>query len=84
MKILKAAEAFDKSAKIYQENNKSRYQISSTVDKVHVNYHSEDYLSTALEQNNFETLILKRYSSPDKDGLTVTDLVLVCKIKSPA
>jgi len=62
-------------------NNKSRYQISSTGDRVYVHYHREDYLTTALLQNGFETLCLKRYSNPDQDGVTITDLVLVCKLK---
>ncbi|MBB6238024.1 2-polyprenyl-3-methyl-5-hydroxy-6-metoxy-1,4-benzoquinol methylase [Pedobacter sp. AK013] len=80
-KLLKPNGIFYLSTMEEDENNKSRYQISSTGDQVYVNYHKEDYLSTALEENNFETLILKRYSSPDKDGLIITDLVLVCKIK---
>ncbi|NMN36377.1 class I SAM-dependent DNA methyltransferase [Pedobacter sp. SG918] len=80
-KLLKPNGVFYLSTMEENENNKSRYQISSTGDQVYVNYHKEDYLSTALRENNFETLILKRYSSPDKDGLIITDLVLVCKIK---
>lgn len=80
-KLLKPNGVFYLSTMEEDENNKSRYQISSTGDQVYVNYHKEDYLSTALRENNFETLILKRYSSPDKDGLITTDLVLVCKIK---
>ncbi|WP_426329102.1 class I SAM-dependent DNA methyltransferase [Pedobacter sp. R-06] len=80
-KLLKPNGVFYLSTMEEDENNKSRYQISSTGDQVYVNYHKEDYLVTALKENNFETLILKRYSSPDQDGLMITDLVLVCKIK---
>ncbi len=80
-KLLKPGGVFYLSTMEEDENNKSRYQISSTGDKVYVNYHSEDYLSTALEQNNFETLLLKRYDSPGQGDLVITDLVLVCKIK---
>jgi len=63
------------------ENNKSRHQISSTGDLVFVHYHREDYLSQALIQSGFETLSIERYSAPDKDGLIITDLVFVCKLK---
>ncbi len=63
------------------ENNKSRHQISSTGDRVFVHYHREDYLSQALSQSGFETLSIERYSAPDKDGLIITDLVFVCKLK---
>lgn len=80
-KLLKPNGVFYLSTMEEDENNKSRYQISSTGDQVYVNYYKENDLIAALEDNNFETLILKRYSSPDKDGLIITDLVLVCKIK---
>lgn len=63
-------------------DNKSRYQLSSTGDQVYVQYHREDYLSTALRENNFEVIDLKRFTDPDKDGLTITDLVLIGKLKT--
>jgi hypothetical protein len=47
---------------------------------VYVNYHQEHYLSEALRENNFEIINLKRFSSPDKDNLMITDLVLVGKL----
>lgn len=59
---------------------KSRFQVSSTGDQVYVNYHQEDYLTKALRDNNFEIINLKRFSSPDKDGLMITDLVLIGKL----
>lgn len=80
-KLLKPNGVFYLSTMVEDGNSKSRHQISSTGDRVYVNYHKENYLITALEDNNFETLILKRYSAPDKDGITITDLVLVCKLK---
>lgn len=60
--------------------NKSRYQISSTGDQVYVQYYREDYLSKALRENNFEVIDLKRFSNPDKDGLIITDVVLIGKL----
>ncbi|WP_214229260.1 class I SAM-dependent methyltransferase [Pedobacter sp. B4-66] len=59
---------------------KSKYQISSTGDQVWINYHQEDYLSKAFFENNFEVINLKRFTSPDKDGLMITDLVLTGKL----
>ncbi|WP_288879279.1 class I SAM-dependent methyltransferase [Pedobacter panaciterrae] len=60
--------------------NKSRYQISSTGDKVWVNYHHERYLTQAFQENNFEIINLKQFTSPDKDGLMITDLILMGKL----
>nr|WP_068892821.1 class I SAM-dependent methyltransferase [Pedobacter panaciterrae] len=60
----------------------SRFQISSTGDQVYVNYHQEDYLSKAFRENNFEIIDLKRFSSPDKDGLMITDLILLGILRS--
>jgi predicted TPR repeat methyltransferase len=79
--LLKPGGVFYLSTMEEDENNKSRYQISSTGDRVYVHYHREDYLSEALGQSGLKTLGIKRYTAPDKDGVTITDLVFVCKIK---
>jgi 2-polyprenyl-3-methyl-5-hydroxy-6-metoxy-1,4-benzoquinol methylase len=60
--------------------NKSRYQTSSTGDQVWVNYHREVDLSKALAENHFEVTSLQRFSSPDKDGVMITDLVLIGRL----
>lgn len=59
---------------------KSRFQTSSTGDQVYVHYHQEDYLTKAFKQNNFDVVYLKRFRSPDKDGLMITDLVLIGRL----
>jgi 2-polyprenyl-3-methyl-5-hydroxy-6-metoxy-1,4-benzoquinol methylase len=79
-KLLKPEGVFYLSTMEENDDNKSRYQISSTGDQVYVNYHQEHYLSKALRENNFEIINLKRFSSPDKDNLMITDLVLVGKL----
>ena len=62
------------------DHNKSRFQTSSTGDQVYVHYHQEGFLTKALEENKFEIVNLSRFSSPDKDGLIITDLVLIGKL----
>ncbi|WP_344853731.1 class I SAM-dependent methyltransferase [Pedobacter jeongneungensis] len=83
-KLLKPNGVLYLSTMVEDGNSRSRYQTSSTGDQVYVHYHRETYLSKGLQTCNFETLDLKRYSANDKDGLTITDLVLVCKIRSSA
>lgn len=78
--LLKPGGVFYLSTMEEDDHNKSRYQISSTGDQVYVNYHQEDYLTKALQANNFEVIQLKRFSSPDKDGIMITDLVLIGKL----
>lgn len=62
------------------DHNKSRFQISSTGDQVYVNYHKEDYLSKAFKENNFEIVKTSRFTAPDKDGLMITDLVMIGRL----
>lgn len=59
---------------------KSRYQISSSGDKVYVNYHQGDFLTKALLDYNFEVMDTKRFRAPDKNGEMITDLVLIAKL----
>lgn len=59
---------------------KSRYQISSSGDKVYVNYHRGDLLTKILLDNNFEVIDTKRFRAPDKNGEMITDLVLTGRL----
>lgn len=34
-----------------------------------------------MRENNFEVIDLKRFSSPDKNGVIITDLVLIGRLK---
>jgi 2-polyprenyl-3-methyl-5-hydroxy-6-metoxy-1,4-benzoquinol methylase len=78
--LLKPDGVFYLSTMEENDDSKSRYQISSTGDQVYVNYHQGSYLFKAFRENNFEVINLKRFSSPDKDNLMITDLVLVGKL----
>lgn len=78
--LLKPGGVFYLSTMEENQDNQSRYQLSSTGDQVWVNYHKEDYLTKGFHENNFEVICLKRYNSPDKDGLMITDLVLVGRL----
>jgi len=78
--LLKPGGVFYLSTMEENDDCKSKYQISSTGDQVWVNYHQEDYLSKAFLEHNFEVINLKRFTSPDKDGLMITDLVLTGKL----
>lgn len=79
-RLLKPDGVFYLSTMEENDVSKSKYQISSAGDRVWVNYHQEDYLSKAFLENNFEVINLKRFISPDKDGLMITDLVLTGKL----
>ena len=78
--LLKPGGVFYLSTMEEDDINKSRYQISSTGDQVWVNYHHEGYLTQAFRENNFEVINLKHFTSPDKDGLMITDLILIGKL----
>lgn len=78
--LLKPGGVFYLSTMEEDDQTKSRFQISSTGDQVYVNYHQEGYLTKALRENDFEVIDVKRFSSPDKDGLMITDLVLIGKL----
>ncbi|SDK13668.1 Methyltransferase domain-containing protein [Pedobacter sp. ok626] len=78
--LLKPNGVFYLSTMEEDENTKSRFQISSSGDQVYVNYHREDDLTRAFRENNFEVINLTRFSSPDKDGSIITDLVMIGKL----
>lgn len=78
--LLKPNGVFYLSTMEEDENTKSRFQISSSGDQVYVNYHREDDLTRVFRENNFEVINLTRFSSPDKDGSIITDLVIIGKL----
>jgi len=78
--LLKPNGVFYLSTMEEDENTKSRFQVSSSGDQVYVNYHQEDYLTKAFRENNFEVINLTRFSSPDKDGSIITDLIMIGKL----
>lgn len=76
-RLLLPGGAFYLSTMAENEESKSRYQTSSTGDQVYVHYHREDDLTKALLENNFELIDMKRFNAPDRDGIMITDLILV-------
>ena len=63
--------------------NKSGVQTSSNgEDKIFMYYHQEDYLKATLLQNNFTILDTKHQSFPTQDGSTVTDMIIIGRLKS--
>ncbi|SIN92288.1 class I SAM-dependent methyltransferase [Chitinophaga niabensis] len=78
--LLKPGGVFYVSTMEENDHTKSRFQRSSSGDQVYVNYHREDHLTQAMQENKFEVVHLKRFSSPDKDGVMITDLVLIGKL----
>lgn len=79
-RLLKPGGIFYLSTMEENDESKSRYQISSTGDQVYVNYHQGEYLTKAFSEHNFEVINVKRFNSPDKDGIMITDLVLIGKL----
>lgn len=79
-KLLKPGGVFYLSTMVEDDDNKSRYQISSTGDQVYVYYHQENYLSKAFRENSLEIMGSTRFRSPYKDDLTTTDLMLIGKL----
>lgn len=78
--LLKPGGVFYLSTMEEDDLTKSRFQISSTGDQVYVNYHRGDDLTSAMRESNFEVIDLKRFRSPDKNGINITDLVLIGRL----
>ena len=64
------------------ENSKSGPRKGSSGDEVFMNFHEADYLTEALNQNNFELLSLERIETKNPDGSTVIDLILISRSKN--
>lgn len=58
------------------DNDKSRFQKSSSGDEVFMNYHEAGYLTHALENNGFKIIDLQRKNYVHNDQDT-TDLILI-------
>jgi len=58
------------------DNGKSRFQKGSTGDEIFMNYHQADYLTEALENNDFSIIDLqrKKYLHNEQD---TTDLIII-------
>jgi ubiquinone/menaquinone biosynthesis C-methylase UbiE len=57
----------------------SGFKKGSTGDEIFMHYHQEDYLSAALTESGFKTIVLQRKQFPEHDGTVTTDLILIAK-----
>jgi 2-polyprenyl-3-methyl-5-hydroxy-6-metoxy-1,4-benzoquinol methylase len=57
--------------------SKSGYRKSSQGDEMYMHYHEAEYLSKALEDNDFKIIDLQRIVYPASDGTNITDLVII-------
>lgn len=83
-RLLLPGGAFYLSTMEENEESKSRYQTSGTGDQVYVHYHREDHLTNALLEHHFELIGRKHFTAPDRDGILITDLILVSLFVPPA
>lgn len=60
------------------ENTKSGFKTGSTGDTMYQNFHQADYLTNALEENDFTLLHLERINYFYNDQKT-TDLIIIAK-----
>ena len=63
------------------DNSKSEFKTGSTGDQMFMNFHEGEYLTKALEENNFKILNLKRQNYPEKDGSKTIDLIIIAALK---
>jgi trans-aconitate methyltransferase len=57
--------------------SKSGYRKGSQGDEMYMHYHEAEYLSKALEDNDFKIIDLQRIVYPASDGTNITDLVII-------
>jgi predicted TPR repeat methyltransferase len=61
------------------ENSNWKGPSSGEDRKIFIHYHEADYLTRALDQNDFEILKLKRQAFPEPDGSESTDLIILAR-----
>jgi len=59
--------------------SKSGYKKGSAGDEIFMHYHQADYLTEALEKNNFKIVELLRQDFPSNDEKKTTDLIIIAK-----
>ncbi len=68
------------STMIETEDNKSGFKSSSSGEyKAYIFYHQTDYLTQALQENNFTIIDLKLQDYPTTDGTKTIDAVIIAK-----
>ena len=59
--------------------HKSGFRKGSKGDEIYMHFHEADYLTAALEKNNFRIIDLHRQDYPEQDGTKMVDLVIVAE-----
>ena len=59
--------------------NKSGFRKGSKGDEIYMHYHQADYLTGALEKNNFRMIDLQRKNYLETDGTMTVDLVMIAQ-----
>ena len=59
------------------EYGKSGFKKGSSGDAIFMHYHQADYLTVALNENQFAILNVDRKVDPMQDGTIITDLILI-------
>lgn len=62
--------------------NKSGLKTSSSGDEIYMYFHQADYLTDALQENDFTIIALRRQDYPTQDGTKTTDLVMLAGKRS--
>jgi 2-polyprenyl-3-methyl-5-hydroxy-6-metoxy-1,4-benzoquinol methylase len=80
--IMDASKVLSPSGVIYistmeDDYSKSGYKKGSSGDEIFMHYHEAEYLSKALEDNDFKIIDLQRIVYPASDGTNITDLVII-------
>ena len=59
--------------------HKSGFRKGSKGDEIYMHFHQADYLTAALEKNNFRIIDLQRQDYPEQDGTKTIDLIIVAE-----
>ncbi|CAN5425346.1 class I SAM-dependent methyltransferase [soil metagenome] len=59
--------------------SKSGFKTGSAGDEMYMHYHQADYLTAALDKNEFKILHLQRQDFPMQDGTKMTDLLIIAR-----
>ena len=79
VKLLKPNGVFYLSTMEENEDNTSGLKTSSTGDQMYLYYHQAEYLTNALQENNFKIIAVRHQDYPTQDGTKTTDLIILAR-----
>jgi 2-polyprenyl-3-methyl-5-hydroxy-6-metoxy-1,4-benzoquinol methylase len=59
------------------DESRSGFQTSAAGNRMYINYHGEEHLTSTLKKNDLEIKNLQRKVYPGNDGSTTTDLLII-------